>query len=225
MVILDAFLLSHTFEPVDIPAAKDVDDFLPPFNPEIKLDTSNPYALGQMVAPSAYMEMRHNIQTAMACVPEVLDGIEDDFEQKFHRNYGLVEAVACEDADVVLAVSGTMAGTCRQLIEELRKAGVKAGMLKVRVFRPFPGDAVRKILAGVPKVAVVDRNCSLGAGGIFAREIRSELCNLKERPAVYSYIAGLGGRDVSLAVLDRICRQILESDGPQQGSVWVDCGG
>lgn len=221
MVILDAFLLSHTFEPVDIPAADQVDGFLPPFNPEIKLDTANPYALGQMVAPSAYMEMRHNIQTAMDGVPEALDRIEDAFEQAFHRRYGVVEAVACEDADVVLAVSGTMAGTSRQLIEGLRAAGIKAGMLKIRVFRPFPGDAVRKILAGVPKVAVVDRNCSLGAGGIFAQELRSELCNLAERPAVFSYIAGLGGRDVSLEVLDGICRQTLESEGPQQGSEWV----
>ena len=224
MVILDAFLLSHTFEPVDIPAAREVDDFLPPFLPEIKLDTSKPYALGQMVGPAAYMEMRHNIQTAMVCAANVLGSIEDDFDQMFHRRYGAVEAIACEDADVVLVVSGSMAGTCRQLIEELRDCGVKAGMLKVRVFRPFPGDAVRQNLARVPKVAVVDRNCSLGAGGIFAQEIRSELCSLKKRPAVYSYIAGLGGRDVSLKVLEHICRQTLESDGPRHGSVWVDCG-
>ena len=222
MVILDAFLLSHTFEPVDIPAAKDVDGFLPPFSPEIKLDTSNPYALGQMVGPAAYMEMRHNIQEAMICVPEVHNSIEDDFEHIFHRRYGAVEAIACEDADIVLAVSGSIAGTCRQLIEELRDTGIKAGMLKVRMFRPFPGDAVRQILQGVPKVAVVDRNCSLGAGGIFAQEIRSELCNLTRRPDVYSYIAGLGGRDVSPEVLEQICSQTLESDAPPHGSVWVD---
>ena len=72
-------------------------------------------------------------------------------------------------------------------------------------------------------MAVVDRNCSLGVGGIFAQEIRSELCNLRERPPVYSYVAGLGGRDVSLEVLDRICRQTLESEVPRQDSVWVDC--
>ena len=225
MVIMDAFLLSHTFEPVDIPAAKEVDGFLPAFSPQIKLDTATPYALGQMVGPAAYMEMRHNIQMAMQCVPEVLGGIQDDFDRTFQRRYGAVEAVACEDADVVLVVSGSMAGTCRQLIEALRGAGMMAGMLKMRMFRPFPGDAVRKILGGVPKVAVVDRNCSLGAGGIFAREIRSELCSLPQRPAVYSYIAGLGGRDVSLAMLRRICQQTLESDGPQHGSVWVDCQG
>jgi pyruvate/2-oxoacid:ferredoxin oxidoreductase alpha subunit len=221
MVIMDAFLLSHTFEPVDIPAARAVDDFLPPFIPQIKLDTSTPCALGQMVGPSAYMEMRHNIQAAMACVPDVLNSIEDDYEQMFLRRYGAVEAIACEDADVVLAVSGSMAGTCRQLIENLRHAGTKAGMLKMRLFRPFPGDAVRKMLQDVPKVAVVDRNCSLGAGGIFAQEIRSELCNLAKRPDVYSYIAGLGGRDVSLTELEGICRQTLESDAPPHGSVWL----
>ena len=221
MVILDAFLLSHTFEPVDIPAAGEVDAFLPPFAPRIKLDTANPYALGQMAAPDAYMAMRQNLQMTMACVPETLDGIEDDFEQAFRRRYGAVEAVACDDADIVMVVSGSMAGTCRQLIEDLRAKGTKAGMLKIKLFRPFPGGAVNRVLGAVPKVAVVDRNCSLGAGGIFAQEIRSGLCNLKERPAVHSYVAGLGGRDVSLAVLERICRQTLETDAPQQDSVWV----
>jgi pyruvate/2-oxoacid:ferredoxin oxidoreductase alpha subunit len=160
----------------------------------------------------------------MACVSDVLDSIEDDFHQAFHRRYGAVEAIACGDAEVVLVVSGSMAGTCRQLIEELGDAGIRAGMLKVRVFRPFPGDAVRQSLARVPKVAVLDRNCSLGAGGIFAREIRSELCNLKKRPDVHSYIAGLGGRDVPLTVLEQICRQTLESDAPRHESIWVDCG-
>ena len=138
MVILDAFLLSHTFEPVDIPAAGEVDNFLPPFDPRIKLDTANPYALGQMVAPSAYMEMRHNIQMAMACVPQTLDNIEDAFELLFQRRYGAVEAVACEDADIVMVVSGSMAGTCRQLIEELRAAGTKAGLSAIS-WRRYPG--------------------------------------------------------------------------------------
>ncbi|MCG6911918.1 MAG: pyruvate ferredoxin oxidoreductase [Deltaproteobacteria bacterium] len=224
MVVLDAFLLSHTFEPVDIPDENTVDRFLPPFEPNIKLDTADPYALGQMVAPAAYMEMRHNIQEAMACVPGTMAVIEADFEKVFGRRYPAVEAVACGDADVVLAVSGTMAATCRQLIAQLRSEGIKAGMLKVKAFRPFPGVAIREVLAGVPKLAVVDRNFSSGAGGIFAREIRAELCNLTVKPLVYSYIAGLGGRDVTLDTLSRILRETMNTDMPPVESVWVDCG-
>ena len=89
-----------------------------------------------------------------------------------------------------------------------------------------PGEKVKIVVPSpnlAAKVAVVDRNCSLGAGGIFAQEIRSELCNLEKRPDVYSYIAGLGGRDVSLKVLEGICRQTLDNDAPSHGSVWVDC--
>jgi len=221
MVILDAFLLSHTYEPVDIADPEAVDRFLPPMTPRIKLDTDDPYALGQMVAPSMYMEMRHSIQEAMTQIPGRLAAIETDFNQIFGRRYGMVEALNCEDADIVLVVSGTMTGTCRLLVSRLRGEGVRAGMLKIRVFRPFPAAAVRDILADVPRVAVVDRNFSFGAGGVFAQEIRSVLCNLEKRPAVFSYIAGLGGRDVDVGVLEEIYRSTLEESEPPVESVWV----
>jgi len=221
MVILDAFLLSHTYEPVDIACSADVDRFLPPFNPKIKLDTKDPYALGQMVPPSMYMEMRYNIQEAMTRIPRCLSTVEAEFKQIFGRQYGMVEKLYCEDAEIVMVVSGTMAGTCRLMVSTLRKEGVRAGMLKIRVFRPFPGVAVREILADVAKVAVIDRNFSFGAGGIFAQEICSALCNLTQRPAVFSYIAGLGGRDVDIEVLEEIYRMTRDRSEPPAESVWV----
>ena len=116
MVILDAFFLSHTYEPVDIPEQEQVDRFLPPMTPKIRLDTADPHALGQMVPPGAYMEMRHDIQQAMERVPSLYGQMEEYVCEVFGRGYGDVEAVQCDDADIVLVVSGTATGTCRQAL-------------------------------------------------------------------------------------------------------------
>jgi len=221
MVILDAFFLSHTYEPVDIPDQEQVDTFLPPLDPKIQLDTSNPYALGQMVAPNAYMEMRRDIQQAMETVPSLSAQIETAFKEQFGRQYGEVEAVNCEDAEIVLAVSGTVSSTCRQVLADLRGQGESVGMLKIKMFRPFPAETIRQILGRVSKVAVVDRNCSFGAGGIFAQEIRSAICNLADGPLVFSYIAGLGGRDITAETLQEIYTQTRVAKQPDEQSVWI----
>ena len=144
MVVLDAFFLSHTFEPVDIPDQQTVDEFLPPFEPRISIDFENPCNLYQMAAPSHYMEMRYSIQQAMEMVQDRFQRVEEQFHETFGRQYGPVEAVQCEDADVVLVMAGTAASTCRHVVSELRKKGEKAGLLKMKMFRPFPSETVRK---------------------------------------------------------------------------------
>jgi pyruvate/2-oxoacid:ferredoxin oxidoreductase alpha subunit len=221
MVIMDAFFLSHTYEPVDIPDQEHVDRFLPPMQAKIKLDTAEPHALGQMVPPGAYMEMRHDIQQAMERVPSLYRQLEGAYAQLFGRVYGDVEAVQCDDADIVLVVSGTATGTCRQTLSALRSRGEKVGLLKIKMFRPFPDESIRRALKGVAKIAVVDRNCSFGAGGIFAQEIRSALCNLADGPPVFSYIAGLGGRDITGETLEEIYYRTQASEQPDMQSVWV----
>jgi pyruvate/2-oxoacid:ferredoxin oxidoreductase alpha subunit len=221
MVILDAFFLSHTYEPVDIPDQEQVDRFIPPMKPKISLDTADPHALGQMVPPGAYMEMRYDIQQAMERVPFLYRQMEGLFAELFGRTYGDVEAVQCDDAEIVLVVSGTATGTCRQALSDLRSQGEKAGMLKIKMFRPFPDESIRRTLKGASKIAVVDRNCSFGAGGIFAQEIRSALCHLKKRPPVFSYIAGLGGRDITGDTLKEIYYRTQASEQPDMQSVWI----
>ena len=221
MVILDAFFLSHTYEPVDIPDQERVDRFLPPMQAKIKLDTAEPHALGQMVPPGAYMEMRHDIQQAMQRVPSLYRQMEEIYTQLFGRAYGDVEAVQCDDAEIVLVVSGTATGTCRQTLSALRSRGEKVGLLKIKMFRPFPDESIRQALKGVAKIAVVDRNCSFGAGGIFAQEIRSALCNLADAPPVFSYIAGLGGRDITGDTLEEIYYRTQSSEHPDMQSVWI----
>ncbi|MFH1992471.1 MAG: transketolase C-terminal domain-containing protein [Pseudomonadota bacterium] len=221
MVVLDAFFLSHTFEPVDVPDQETVDRFLPAFSPRISLDLSNPCAFGQMAGPAVYMEMRHDIQKAMQQVPARFEHIETEYAALFNRRYGPVEPVRCDDAEIIMVVTGTAASTCRQVISELRRQGEKVGMLKLRMFRPFPTDLIRRILGPARKVAVVDRNFSFGASGIFAQEIRAALCNRDGHPPVFGYIAGLGGRDVPPETLAQIYRMAKDSDGPEQESVWV----
>ncbi|UCF91140.1 MAG: pyruvate ferredoxin oxidoreductase [Desulfobacterales bacterium] len=222
MVVLDAFYLSHTFEPVDVPRQNQVDRFLPPLVPRISLDTAHPRVLNQMAPPGVYMEMRYNIQTAMAQVPRRLTQYQKEFRAIFDRPPGdAVEAVQCEDAEVVLVTSGTISSTCRQVISDLRSRGEKIGMLKIKMFRPFPIALVRRFLGAARKVAVVDRNFSFGASGVFAQELRAALCNLDGHPPVFGYIAGLGGRDVTPDTLVEIYRRTQDCPTPPEESIWI----
>lgn len=221
MVVLDAFFLSHTYEPVDIPDQEAVDAFLPPFRPRTAVDLSRPCAFGQLAPPGVYMEMRYSIQEAMRETLGRFDEVEDDFFSRFGRRYGAVEAVECTDAEIILVTSGTISGTTRQVVEDLRARGESVGMVKIKLFRPFPGDRLRRTLGGARKVAVIDRNFSFGASGIFAQEVRAALCNVPDRPVVFGFIAGLGGRDVDVGTIEEIYRQTREQDYPVEESLWV----
>ncbi len=221
MVVLDAFFLSHTFEPVDIPDQELVDRFLPPLSPRIALDTSDPFAMGQMAPPNVYMEMRHDIQKAMEQVPDIFAKVEEEFTQILGRTYGMVEKVFCDDAQIVMITTGTAASTCRKVISDLRSQGEQVGMLKLKMFRPFPTDLIREHLGHVQKIAVVDRNFSFGASGIFAQEIRAALCNTLNHPPVFGYITGLGGRDVTPEILSEIYWKTKNSTAPKNESEWV----
>jgi len=221
MVVLDAFYLSHTFEPVDVPDQEQVDRFLPPLSPRIRLNTDDPCAINQLVAPSAYMEMRFNIQVAMEEALQRFSQFESEFEATFGRNHGPVEAIQCEDADIILVTTGTVTSTCRQVIAELRSRGEKVGLLKIKMFRPFPTALIGRHLGHSQKVAVVDRNFSFGAGGIFAQEIRAALCNQMPHPLIYSYVVGLGGRDITPDTLKEIYDVTKSKTTPDQESTWI----
>jgi pyruvate/2-oxoacid:ferredoxin oxidoreductase alpha subunit len=221
MVVLDAFYLSHTYEAVDVPGQEEVDRFLPPFMPRFQLDTAHPCGFGPLVAPSDYMEMRHNMAMAMEEALVRFDEIEDDFAGRFQRRYGPVEAIGCDDAEIVFVTTGTVTSTCRLVVDNLRAKGEKAGILKIKLLRPFPFDRVREALKSAKKVAVIDRNFSFGAGGIFAQEVRAALCNAPDHPPVFGFVAGIGGRDVTPGLLDEIYRQVKENEAPRMESVWM----
>lgn len=222
MIILDAFYLSHTYEPVDVPDEKEVDEFLPSFVPKFLLDTGNPCALGSLVGSRDYMEMRNHIARAMNDALTAFDETENSFAALFNRSYGPVEAIECADAEIILVTSGTITSTCRLALQELRAKGEKAGMLKIKLFRPFPGERIGKELKAARKVAVIDRNFSFGAGGIFAQEVSAALCNTSPHPVVFSFIAGIGGRDVTPDLLKEVYRRTKESETAPRESIWMD---
>ncbi|MGB5525873.1 MAG: pyruvate ferredoxin oxidoreductase, partial [Gemmatimonadota bacterium] len=152
MLVLDAFFLSHTSEPVDVTEQEDVDRFLPRREATFKMDTSDPHAFGALVRPDAYTEMRWHQQEAMREARDVFRQVEDEWEAITGRRYGAVEAYRTEDADLLLVTSGTITSTARTVVDERRAAGEKVGLLKVKMFRPFPTDELRSHLGGVDRV-------------------------------------------------------------------------
>jgi len=222
MVVLDAFYLSHTFEPVDIPDRERVDRFLPPYEPKYKLDPKDPKSIGSLTPPDLFTEIKYQMQRAMEEAKSVILQVDDEYLKVFGRRYGLVEAYRCEDAELVLITSGTASSTSREVIDRYRDEGKAIGMLKIRTFRPFPSEEIRRVLKGIPKVAVIDRNISYGMGGIFAEELRSAFCNEEVRPKVFSYIAGLGGRDITQETISDVIEHTLEQDRPEEEIFWPD---
>jgi len=220
MVVLDAFVLSHTSEAVDIPDQEMVDEYLPPYSPEWKLDVDDPHAFGALVTPNEYMELRYKMQQAMEQAIEVVERADEEFGDLFGRRYGLVEPYRMDEAEVALVTSSTITSTSRVVIDELREQGVPVGLLKVRLFRPFPAQIVRQALAGVSKVAVIDRNLCPGVGGIFAQEIKAALYNDGHCPPIFGFIAGLGGRDVTPDLIQEVISFTFEHDAPPEPILW-----
>lgn len=222
MLVLDAFVLSHTAEPVEIPDQALVDEYLPPYKPLYKLNVTDPRSFGALAPPDVYMELRYKMHQAMEAALEEFVRADEEFERLFGRRYGLIEPYRADDADLILVTSGTVTSTAREVIDELQREGRKIGLLKVRLFRPFPQELIRQALSGVAKVAVIDRNISFGMGGIFAQEIKSALYNVPERsrPPVFGFIAGLGGRDTTPAVIHEII-DYAESHNEPQDLIWI----
>jgi pyruvate/2-oxoacid:ferredoxin oxidoreductase alpha subunit len=223
MVVLDAFYLSHTSEPVDVTEQEDVDRFLPKREAAYKMDTTDPRAFGALVKPDAYMEMRWHQQEAMKEARDVFRRVEGEWEELTGRRYGPVEDYRTEDAELLLVTSGTITSTARHVVDERRAAGEAVGLIKVKMFRPFPTEELRALLGGVDRVAVLDRNISPGHGGIFAEEIRSALYDVppEDRPILFGYVVGLGGRDVTPAVIDDVIENTRSKVRPEREDLWV----
>ena len=222
MVVLDAFYLSHTFEPVDLPDAERVDRFLPPYEPRYRLDPGAPRSFGSLTPPDLATELKYQTEQAMEEAPSVIRQVDEEYYAMFGRRYGLIEAYRSDDAEVVLATSGTAASTAREVIDQMRDQGKAVGLLKIRAFRPFPSEEIRNALKGVPKVAVIDRNISYGVGGIFAAELKASYCNEENRPRIFGYVAGLGGRDITSHTITGVIDDTLEAVRPASDVTWAD---
>lgn len=217
MVCLDAFFLSHTSEPVVIPGQAAVDAYLPPFAPPFVLDPAHPHAFGGLPGDDGYMELRARMEQAMRRALALASDADQEFGRAFGRRYGLVETYRTGDAQTILVTSGTAAGTARAVIDDYRARGVPVGLARIRLFRPFPGAELRRLVGHAERLVVFDRNISFGSGGVMASELRAAFCNCAPQPAVHSYVGGLGGRDVtphtlSAAIDDAIGREAVSDD-------------
>jgi pyruvate/2-oxoacid:ferredoxin oxidoreductase alpha subunit len=222
MVVLDAFYLSHTFEPVNIPDIERVDRFLPAYQPTYRIDPKDPRSFSGLTPPDLFTEVRYQMQQAMEEAKEVILQVDEEYHQLFGRRYGSLETYRTEDAELVLVTSGTASGTSRDVIDMYRDQGKAVGMLKIRTLRPFPSEEIRKVLKEVPKVAVIDRNISYGMGGIFAQEVKAIFANERLRPKIFGYIAGLGGRDITQETISNVIESTLEQGQPPSDLLWAD---
>ena len=207
LVNLDAFYVSHAMEPVEVPAAADVDAWLPPFAPEHRLDTSKVESWGNVVSPDMFFRHRQAIEQAMEGVPARLAEADGDWQRRFGRSWGVVERYRCDGADTVVVTMGSLCGTARDAVDAMREAGEHVGLVKVRLFRPLPVAALRAALAGVRDVVVLDRNHSPGAGGILHQELRAALYGVPDAPRVHGLLTGVGGVNVPPAgIVERVRR-------------------
>lgn len=214
MVCLDGFILTHTVEPVDIPKKEDVNAFLPPYKPEHAfLDPENPMSIGTFTDPNYYMEARYAIDVAMENSREVIRDVNKEFEEAFGRRYDFVENYMCDDAEIILVAMGSVCGTIKEVVDDLRNKGEKVGLLKVRVFRPFPKDEIAAAIKNADKIAVLDKNISFSMGGVLFNEIKSKL-----DVEAYGFILGLGGRDVTP---DDIIKIINKTKKPEDDIQWI----
>jgi len=224
MILLDAFFLSHTAESMEIPDQEEVDKFLPKLDFKYKLNVDKPAAMFGAALPDIYQEFRYNQQAAFDGSLQAFKEIETEYREKFGRSYGEIEAYNCDDAEIVVITSGTVTSTAREVIDRRRNDGEKIGLLKMKMLRPFPIEACRKVLAGIEKAAVIDRNICPGLGGIWAQEIKAALYDLpeSERPDIFPFIAGLGGRDITPATIGQVIETTITDNTPKKDIYWVD---
>ncbi|MCJ7726701.1 MAG: pyruvate ferredoxin oxidoreductase [Acidimicrobiia bacterium] len=215
MVAMDAFILSHTSEPLIIHDQADVDAFLPPFEPLYTMDPADPRAYGGLVNRDHYFELRYKVFESMERAAGLLVEAGKEFGETLGFEYGPVEAFMMDDAEIVFVSAGAMTSNVRYAVTLLRERGIKAGLVRLVAFRPFPFEQIRTLLEG-RKVAVLDRNMSSGHSGIFAAEIRSALSLGAAPTRVFGYVLGIGGRDIRVETVLEIADDLMAREEPQR---------
>ena len=232
MVNLDGFALTHTYENVDIPDQEQADAFLPPYNGAgNRFDFANPVNIGYSAGPEFNRYFKHSAHEGMLAAAGAVERAEARFTEMFGRSYpGLIEAVDCEDADIVLVTLGSIAGLARERVAQLREQGVKAGLVRIRYMRPFPAQQIVAALAGAAAVGVLEKDVSFGAEGTVMTNVCSALQQASNAVPVVNFVGGLGGDDISQAqmrgmfeVLSQIAAgRIAPEDCPRVGFLGVD---
>ena len=211
MVHLDGFNLSHVTEPIMLPDQQDVDRFLPPNNYPLPLHPSKPVTMGAYGPPVVYTEAKKAQEMALRGSDTVILRAWKEFGDVFERHYSPVESYRTDGAECVLITMGSISESAMTVIDRMREKGKNVGLLRIRLWRPFPFTELRRAVAGIKVLAVLDRCISFGGPvGPVCSEVRSALYDLKERPAIVSFVAGLGGRDVTPKEFEYMMDRSLE---------------
>ncbi len=208
MVCMDGFILTHAYERVDMPTQQQVDAYLPPYEPRQVLDPDAPVSIGAMVGPEAFMEVRYLAHAKQMQALELIPQHAAEFRAIVGRDSGgLVRPYHCEDAETIVVALGSVLGTVKDTVDELRDSGERVGVLGITSFRPFPLAAVRHALEGAKRVVVLEKSLAVGIGGIVSTNVRMALSGLHLHG--YTVVAGLGGRAITRASLHRMLRDAI----------------
>ncbi|MBR6203693.1 MAG: pyruvate ferredoxin oxidoreductase [Candidatus Methanomethylophilaceae archaeon] len=216
MVNLDGFILTHAIERMTMVDTADVKKFVGEFKPLYPLlDIKHPVSHGNMDGPDFYYP--HKVQSAMAMEKalKVCEDVFAEFKELTGREYHLLDEYRCDDAEYVAIVLGSSFGTMKATVDQLRDAGIKAGCLMPRVFRPWPEEALAKALAGKKAVVVFDKHLSIGAYGPMFPEVAAACTGLDKLPEMHNVIYGLGGADATVAGFDKVMREVAAGDAPK----------
>jgi pyruvate ferredoxin oxidoreductase alpha subunit len=206
MVCMDGFILTHAFERVDIPPQEQVDAYLPKFDPRQVLDPSEPITIGAMVGPEAFMEVRYLAHAKQMQALERIPQLANEFRQVFGRDSGgLIRTYRIEDAETVIIAMGSVLGTIKDTVDEMRDEGHRIGVLGIISFRPFPLHEVREALINSKRFLVLEKSLAVGMGGIVATNVRMAVTGSGLRG--FTAVAGLGGRPIPKASLHKLFRQ------------------
>ncbi|ADT84530.1 pyruvate synthase subunit PorA [Thermococcus barophilus] len=224
MTGFDAFILTHTVEPVEIPDQELVDEFLGEYKPKhAYLDPKRPITQGTLGFPAHYMEARYKVWEAMENARQVIKEVFEEFEKKFGRKYQMVEEYKTDDAEIIMITMGSLAGTLKEFVDKKREEGVKVGAAKITVYRPFPIEEIRALAKKAKVLAILEKDISFGSGGAVFADVARSLINEKEKPIVLDFIIGLGGRDVTFGQLEEalsIAEKAMK-EGVEEEVYWI----
>ena len=208
MVCMDGYILTHAYERVDLPTQQQVDTYLPPYEPRQVLDPANPVSIGAMVGPEAFMEVRYLAHVKQRQALQLMPSWADEFKRIFGRESGgLTHTYHLEDADTVVVALGSVLGTIKDTVDEMREQGVKIGVLGITCFRPWPAATVRSALAGAKRIVVLEKSLAVGMGGIVSNNVASSFAGSPD--LVHTVVAGLGGRAITRSSLHKVFGQAV----------------
>lgn len=226
MVCMDGWFLTHSYEPISFAAQEEVDSFLPPFRPSNYLDVNDPKTWGSYADEDTLMEFKYSLQAAMQYGKGRIKEVFAELSGMTGRDHGgLIEAYRTEDAEVILVAVGSVTGTIKDAVDGLRAGGKKAGLVKIRCYRPFPHEDIWEAIKGARVVAVLDASLSIGSEGPIGLDLKAKLSGKPGAPMVVDFIAGIGGREVNMKTIAKIAQaaeDVWRSGTPLAEPYWMD---